>query len=148
MDLWLFGLHVFATVFMTGLIWFVQVVHYPLFGWVPGDGFVAYEREHVRRTGWVVGPPMLLEVGTAGALIALRAPLAADPRFLAAFGLLLLVWVATAVFSVPAHNRLSDTPDPRTIRRLVATNWLRTVGWSARSALLIAMIPDALLTGR
>lgn len=27
---WLLVAHVVATLFMTGLIWFVQVVHYPL----------------------------------------------------------------------------------------------------------------------
>lgn len=28
---WLLAAHAFVTLFMTGLIWFVQVVHYPFF---------------------------------------------------------------------------------------------------------------------
>ena len=54
-------LQVLATSFMTGLIWFVQVVHYPLMeGW-PHDGFGRWEVAHRDRTGPVVIPPMLIE---------------------------------------------------------------------------------------
>ena len=49
------------TSFMTGLIWFVQVVHYPLMeGW-PHDDFGSWEVAHRERTGPVVIPPMLIE---------------------------------------------------------------------------------------
>lgn len=136
-------LHFVATAFMTGLIWFVQIVHYPLFARVPAAGFVAYESEHVRRTGWVVGPPMLLEVATAAAIILFQPTLAGDPRFLAAFALLVVIWVATAVFSVPLHRRLCAGVDPAAIRRLVATNWIRTVGWTARTALLAPLLIES-----
>ena len=37
-DVLLLLLHAAATLFMTGLIWFVQVVHYPLFARVGEDG--------------------------------------------------------------------------------------------------------------
>jgi sterol desaturase/sphingolipid hydroxylase (fatty acid hydroxylase superfamily) len=62
-----------ATWFMVGLIWFVQVVHYPLFAAVPaGEPFAAYHRQHVRRTTWVVAPVMLVELVTAVALLLAR----------------------------------------------------------------------------
>jgi hypothetical protein len=38
--------HVFSTLSMVGLIWFVQIVHYPLFKMVGDDGFSEYERCH------------------------------------------------------------------------------------------------------
>ena len=53
--------HLVATVFMVGLIWFVQVVHYPLFDRISGDASIQYAAEHQRRTAWVVGLPMLVE---------------------------------------------------------------------------------------
>jgi hypothetical protein len=40
--------HLAATAAMVGLIWFVQVVHYPLFASVGADEFVAYENAHTR----------------------------------------------------------------------------------------------------
>ena len=65
-------LHLAATLFMVGLIWFVQVVHYPLMGSVGRPEFVAYERKHTRRTAWVVGPPMLIELATGILLLWVR----------------------------------------------------------------------------
>ena len=53
---------VFATVFMVGLIWFVQIVHYPLYANVGREQFPEYEALHNRLTTWVVGPAMLLEM--------------------------------------------------------------------------------------
>ena len=62
-------LQVLATSFMTGLIWFVQVVHYPLKASVGSATFATYQARHVERTGWVVGPPMLIEAATAAWLV-------------------------------------------------------------------------------
>ena len=62
--------HAAATLVMVGVIWFVQIVHYPLFAAVPVDGFVAYEARHTNRTAWVVGPPMVIEGFTALVLVA------------------------------------------------------------------------------
>lgn len=57
--------HAAATWAMVGLIWFVQVVHYPLFAAVDAAESPVYARLHQRRTTWVVGPPMLVERATA-----------------------------------------------------------------------------------
>ena len=65
-------LHLAATLFMVGVIWFVQVVHYPLLARVGTSGFEAYEQAHTRRTGWVVAPPMLAELVTAVLLLWVR----------------------------------------------------------------------------
>ena len=58
-------IHTFSTLYMTGLIWFVQVVHYPLKSSVGHEAFKEYQRLHVMKTGWVVGPPMLMEAASA-----------------------------------------------------------------------------------
>ena len=126
--------------FMTGLIWFVQVVHYPLKAFVGRVEFLAYQEAHVRRTGWVVGPPMLAEVFTL-ALLLWDSPFPrGDGLLLASAVVLLLIWGATAVFSVPAHGRLAQGFEVDVHRRLVLTNWLRTFGWSLRSLLLLVYI--------
>ena len=58
-------LQAFATFAMTGLIWCVQLVHYPLFRAVGEPGYAAYQDAHMRLTTLVVGPLMLLEAATA-----------------------------------------------------------------------------------
>ena len=47
-----------ATAAMVGLVWFVRVVHHPLFAAVGSGGFAQYEQLHQRRTSLAVGPSM------------------------------------------------------------------------------------------
>lgn len=129
-----------STLFMTGLIWMVQRVHYPLMAQVGADAFADYERHHLRRIGPIVGPVMLVEMVTA--IWLLIQPSEALPRYTAPLGLGLLIgiWISTAALQVPLHRKLQRGLDPAAVRRLVATNWLRTVLWSARGVLLLATI--------
>lgn len=126
--------HAGATLFMTGLIWFVQVVHYPLFGRLGAPETKAYAQEHARRTGWVVGPVMLAELGLALALAARGGLLAWT-----SLGLLGVIWASTAWIQVPLHRRLSAAPNPATIERLIRTNWIRTAAWTLRAPLALAL---------
>ena len=50
-----------ATCVMVGVIWFVQLVHYPLLATIGIDRAPEIAVEHQRRTGWVVGLPMASE---------------------------------------------------------------------------------------
>ena len=136
--------HLVATVAMVGLIWFVQVVHYPLFTAVGREQFVAYEDAHRRLTAYVVGPFMAVEGVTA--LWIAAAPPPGVTRLAAFAGLLLLavIHASTVFLQVPAHMALSEQFDATTARRLVGTNWIRTVGWSARGLLAAGMTVSAL----
>lgn len=136
--------HAGATLFMVGVIWFVQIVHYPLFGRVGKEGFADYSRAHARLTGPVVGPPMLVEAATAVALVA-RTP-QGIPFYLPVLGLVLLavVWLSTALLQSPQHTTLGGGFVAASHRFLVASNWLRTVCWTARGVLVLWMISELL----
>jgi hypothetical protein len=140
MNLALLLTHAAATLFMVGLIWFVQVVHYPLAGRVGEGTFAAYQQAHMARTAWVVGPPMLAELATTAVLLVHRP--AGIPTWVpwAGAALLAVVWGATAVFQVPLHTALTGGLDPERVARLVATNWIRTAGWTLRGALALGCI--------
>ncbi|MFM8708092.1 MAG: hypothetical protein ACKOHK_08415 [Planctomycetia bacterium] len=134
-------LHFAATAFMTGLIWYVQVVHYPLMAGWPHDQFGAWEARHRELTGLVVIPPILLEGATAVLLLA-RSPRGAA-AWLAGVGLVLLagIWASTGFLQVPCHDLLALEWDDRVHARLVQTNWLRTVLWTGRLGLAAALVP-------
>ena len=55
----------FSTAAMTGLIWLIQVVQYPLMGSVGTEQFVSYEQQHCNRITPVVMPLMTVELLTA-----------------------------------------------------------------------------------
>jgi hypothetical protein len=132
--------HLVATLFMVGLIWFVQVVHYPLMAGVGREHFVAYEERHRNRTAVVVGPPMAVEgVCTLWLFIAPPHGMGRAVPFIG--GVLLAVVLASTVWlQVPMHERLSRGFDTDASRRLVVTNWVRTLGWSARGVLAALMM--------
>jgi hypothetical protein len=128
-----------ATLFMTGLIWFVQIVHYAMFGDVGRDGFAAYHTRHMARTTWVVAPVMIAE-GISGVLFPFFVDASSKPLAWLALALLLLVWVSTFAMQVPRHNQLHrDGFDLVCCERLCRTNWIRTVGWTSRAIVLLVI---------
>lgn len=146
MSAW-WAVHVAATAAMTGLIWFVQVVHYPLMARVGAEGFAAYERAHTRRTSWVVMPLMTVELATAVALVVPGAGPLAIQWAAANVAALAGIWAVTFFVSVPCHRRLERGWDAAAHRRLVRANWVRTALWSGRMAGLAAGGSDLLRSG-
>jgi hypothetical protein len=132
-----------ATFVMVGIIWFVQIVHYPLFSGVGPANFPAYSGAHARLTGLVVGPPMLAEAATT--LVLFLGPPAGVPVWLAATGLALLavIWLSTALLQAPRHRKLGVGFDAASHRFLVSSNWLRTACWSARGLVVLWMAAKA-----
>lgn len=133
-----FWAHVFATLAMVGLIWTIQLVHYPLMAEVR-NGFVNYHDQHCARIAWLVGPLMGVEALTGLLLLYERPPGVGQIPVWVGFLLIGLIWAATAFLSVPEHSRLTRGYDARAISRLVDTNWIRTLAWSARGALVLWM---------
>ena len=133
-------LQIVSTWFLVGLIWTIQIVHYPLFAAVGTDRFVAYEASHTRLITLVVGPVMLVEAATAVLLMATRP--AWFPAWIAwtGLGLVILIWISTAVLQVPDHAKLANGFDPTAHAHLVGTNWIRTIAWTARGLLLAAAL--------
>jgi hypothetical protein len=119
--------------FMTGLIWTIQILHYPAFARVKESEFNHFHAHHSRNITYIVGPMMLIEMGTAilGILQSTYSLI-----LWSNFILILMNWVFTFFVSVPLHNQLSKGYDLKVIRRLVMTNWIRTLFWSTRLLLL------------
>lgn len=142
--MWTLLIHAGATLAMVGLIWFVQVVHYPLFEKVSPNVFIAYEAAHTQRTSWVVMPLMLTEAFTALVLAIAPPPNVASGLAWGGLGLVGLVWATTFFVSVPQHVTLGKGFDPHAHSVLVSTNWIRTMGWSARGVVALWMLTQAL----
>ena len=132
--------HLLSTWFMVGLIWTIQLVHYPLFARVGSDGFVAYEAEHTRRMGALLAVPASMEVITGGLLVWMRPDTIPLWAVLASGSLLVLIWVTTLLVQVPLHGRLSSGFESALVKRLVDTNWWRTAAWSIRGLALAGML--------
>jgi len=131
---------VVGSVGMFGVIWIVQIVHYPLMRFVSGEQFARFETAHQARISWVVGP--LIAVEGVCVLAFLFSPPAGLPGWLPWVGAgVEAIAIGTTMFvSAPLHGRLNANFSQATLDRLIATNWIRTVAWTARAAVAIAML--------
>lgn len=143
--------NLFCTFSMTGIIWFVQVVHYPLFASVGGQEFIHYEALHKRLTTLVVAPLMLLELGTSVFLPVLAANIPARILGFACLAIIVLIFASTAFVQVPLHDKLSSAYSAELVDRLVQSNWMRTILWTIKSILLsvlLAMLLSTIVGGK
>ena len=131
--------HVFLAVFMTGLCWFVQVVHYPLFQFVGKTDFPKYERKNM-ITGWITIPALIAESITGIGLMVL------SPNIVYAINIGFLVLIATSTFlyQVPLHLQLGKRASTYKINKLIRTNWIRTISWTCRSIMLMVVLQELL----
>jgi hypothetical protein len=140
--------NVVSTVLMVGVIWFVQVVHYPLFALANRDAFADCHAAHTTATTRVVALPMIVEALTALALAWSPPDANLAPVLWTALALVVVLWLSTAILQVPSHRSLGTGFDPLAHKSLVRGNWIRTVAWTARGALLMYVLWQTLAGGQ
>lgn len=129
-----------ATFVMIGVIWVMQIVHYPLFANVGAAEFPAYQMAHMVRISAVVMPVMLIEAASAF-MLALTPPSGVSPLVMwAGLGLIVLIWGSTFFFQDTQHGALVRGFNAEVHAALVATNWVRTLAWSLRGVLMLGVI--------
>jgi hypothetical protein len=129
-----------ATLFLTGVIWVIQLVQYPSFSQIDPENFTKYHDEYRFRITPVVAPPMIVELLTS-VLLLFYTPENVDPKLvLAALVLTLIIWASTFFWQVPLHEKLAGGFDPRAHSQLVNSNWLRTAAWSLRALLVLSFV--------
>ena len=129
-----------STLWLAGMVWTVQVVHYPLFAMVGNDGFADYQAAHSVRISWLLlGPWAVQGVTTAWVLLS-RPPGVPWWMVLAAAGLAAATVLVTVLVSVPQHEVLGVGFDPAAHATLVRTNWWRTIAWTGHGALAVWML--------
>lgn len=133
--LWNLKVQLASCLLMTGLIWLVQLVHYPSFHFVHPQRFQEFHLHHSSRITFIVAPLMGLELLTAILLVYEKS--GSYVWWLNLLGVV-LIWACTAFLSVPLHNQLANGYDYDKVNALVVTNWPRTLIWTARSIWLCA----------
>lgn len=136
-------LNLFSSFFLCGLIWTVQLVHYPLFSFLDPERFTEASAFHRQKISYIVVPVMLTELFTSIWL----SLFSTSHMFIHISGLIavLLIWSITFLLQVPLHAYLSDHYDKKLIQRLVRSNWWRTLLWSVKSGLGIWLLSQYLI---
>jgi len=122
--------NIFLSAIMTGIIWLVQLVIYPSFEKARSKEFQIH---HVKSIGPIVAPLMIIE------LLAMIYLLKIDQHIMliSSAVCLFVIWLSTFLIQVPIHNQIQKNFNILSIRRLILSNWLRTIFWTLKSILLL-----------
>ena len=130
--------------YVTGQIWFAQIVVYPLFAKVGRDEYVAYHGSYSSRIPLPVIVPGFASFLLPVALV-FFAPASVPPWMVwanAACGLVGLL--VTVALEIPRHARLEKGgKQEQVIRELVRYNWPRTLSITASALLTLLMLTAA-----
>ena len=127
-------LHLIATSVMVGVIWVIQLVHYPSFHFVELKQYTTFQRFHMARISYVVIPAMLTELFTLILFVISMDQI--DTLVVASAILLIFIWLMTAVFFSGVHQKLTLGYDQTVVDKLVKLNWGRTILWTLRLILI------------
>ncbi len=132
MDLELFRIIVDTA--LCTLIWLVQIVIYPGFLYYNESDLKKWHRTYTGRITIIVMPLML---GQLFLYVFLSYSQATFDSFVG-LGLVVMVWAVTFFISVPLHAKIDTLADTTMARKkLVRTNWMRTIAWTLVLALSI-----------
>jgi hypothetical protein len=131
----IYQIHLWLTIALCTLIWFVQIVHYPSFEFYEADHFKQGMLAHQKRISYLVIPLMLSELLIIFFSIYLEPNLSNSILF----GLVIFIWISTYFVQVPIHTLLTHKKDRDLIEKLVQTNWIRTVLWSLKLFYLLTL---------
>jgi len=129
--------HFAITWMIVGLIWVIQIIVYPQFLRVGAAEFRVYHFAHCLRIGFMIVPMFLIELGTAAWLFYDGTR---GMPFLISLAMFPVIGLSTVLFQAPIHTHLMNGRDDVQIRRLIATNWLRTFAWTARGICLCFIV--------
>ena len=125
-----------ASSIMVGVIWVIQLVHYPSFNYVEKQRYSNFQSFHMMRISYVVIPVMLAELLTLVLLIYTMDEI--EIALVLSGTILLMIWFITAIFFSDAHQKLTLGYDKSVVRDLIKMNWSRTLLWTFRLILLVA----------
>ena len=126
--------HLIFTSIMTGVIWVIQIVHYPSFHFIEKELYTAFQKFHMNKISIIVIPIMLAELITGMMLFLDKS--SKSPFLIISFVILVLIWLITGVFFSKAHNELMAGYQELVVNQLVVMNWIRTLLWTLRLLLL------------
>ena len=133
-------LNISSTWFMVGLIWLIQIVHYPLFNLVGKNEFQVYHNGHSVLITPLVGTVMIIELIRSILLVVFPPKNVSVTIPIIGLILVFIIWASTAFLQIPQHNTLSNAYELKAHKILVQTNWIRTIAWSMRGFLLLYML--------
>ena len=126
-------IHLVITSILVGIIWIIQRVHYPTFRYISTELSDEFHKMHTRDITPIVAPLMVAE------LCLVFYDLYNGPSAVSWIHLVLviIIWASTFGMQVPLHQKLSMQFSLDIVKKLIRTNWIRTIAWTAKLASMV-----------
>ena len=124
-----------STSVMVGIIWVIQLLHYPAFHFINDQIYIEFQHFHMQRISFIVIPAMLIELASA----LLLAYFFRSSQTIILLVLLFGIWAITFIFFTNMHQKLTNGYNQSTVDRLIKINWYRTALWSLRLIILLSI---------
>ena len=124
-----------STSVMVGVIWVIQLLHYPSFHFINDQKYIEFQHFHMQRISFIVIPVMLIELASA----LLLSYFFRSSLTIILLALLLGIWGITFIFFTNMHQKLTNGYDRANVDSLVKINWSRTALWSIRLIILLSI---------
>ena len=131
----LLKVNLLSTTVMVGVIWVIQLLHYPSFHFINEKKYIEFQHFHMQRISFIVIPVMLIELGSA----LLLSYFFRSSLTIVLLALLLGIWGITFIFFTNMHQKLTNGYDRANVDSLVKINWSRTALWSLRLIILLSI---------
>ena len=131
----LYKIHIVSTSIMVGVIWIMQLVHYPSFSFINIEDYKSFQEFHMKRISLVVIPAMTIEL-TSGILI-FWIHQTNNIFFNVSLFCLFFIWSITAILFSKMHQKLTLGYQILIVTKLVNLNWIRTISWTLRLGLVL-----------
>lgn len=136
----------FATFFMNAIHWYTQIQTYPLFSWVPKEGFVSFHKEYERRLPVALYAPYTLMMAANVLLFFFRPEGVGLGWVIALFVLGAFIMAESLAFAAPVHSRLDrDGKDDGAVKKLIFFNLLRLVVGTTSSLIVLYLLTTLLV---
>jgi len=131
-------IHIISTSIMVGVIWVIQLVHYPSFKYVNESDYIIFQKYHMSNISYIVFPVMFTELITALIILFFGEK---SLFFVLSLICLFLIWVITGVLFTKYHSILKEGKDLMIIEKMIKANWIRALLWTMRLIMILFVIP-------
>lgn len=147
MAIYLLLLALGVSLYLAGVHWTFQLIHFPLFKRVGVNMFQDYQSSHLRRAIYAVHAPGFIAVGL-GLLMLLFRPWGLKPAFIYVFiAAEIVVSITNVVIFRPIQKGMSRQGyNGKMITDLNRLHWIRTVFSSVAALVLLYVVSEMLIT--
>lgn len=134
-----------STLLIAGILWFVQLVHYPLFNEMPAKNMVNYGYYHMQKISGIINLLFIIDFITIVFLLLLVNSDLSATLMLINISIFLFIVILTRITFLPIYQQISKNPNSILITKLINLNWIRTLVWSLKVIFMLIIFFEILI---